>query len=458
MAQPAESVARDTASGEAPERQVLPPRQPQSLDEVGLEIGFLLGLICKIVYRMGKERASELSGVIRLPVRLVLELLQLGVDQKLFEALGQREALVTAEMRYGLTGRGREWALEALAQSEYVGAAPVPLEQFAAQVQAQSIRGEVLLRPTLERVFKSLTLAPTLMRQLGPAANSGASMLLYGPPGNGKSSIAEALCRAFGAHVFLPFALEMDRQVITLYDPAVHQALDTAAIQALEGSMPGASEAAIAAGLRRAPGFDRRYMPCRRPKLIAGGELTVDMLDLSYSPVSRIYEASMQLKSVGGVLVVDDFGRQRQHPQEIINRLIIPLENGLDFLALQSGRKFEAPFDSLVIFSTNIPPSELVDEAALRRLRYKILVDSPDRALFLRIFAATAARAGLALSEEVLAFVLTELYEKHERTYQAFHPRFLIDQAFAICAYEGVPPALTPEVLERAWENLFPLH
>ncbi|MEO0957211.1 MAG: ATPase, partial [Pseudomonadota bacterium] len=225
-----------------------------------------------------------------------------------------------------------------------------------------------------------------------------------------------------------------------------------------EADLKGAAGPTGGSSLRRAVTADRRYIACRRPKLIAGGELTLDMLDLSFAPASRIYEAPMQLKACGGVLVIDDFGRQRQHPQEIINRMIIPLENGVDFLALQSGRKFEAPFDSLVVFSTNIPPSDLVDEAALRRLRYKILVDSPDRSLFLKILALTAQRAGLELEEKLVVFMLEELYAKQGRSFQAFHPRFIIDQAFAICAYEGIDAQLTPEVVERAWENLFPVH
>ncbi|MEL6765659.1 MAG: ATPase [Pseudomonadota bacterium] len=434
------------------------PPQPASLEALGLETNMLIGLLAKAMYRLGIETARELSESLHLPVGLTTQLIELAKDQKLIEAMGQLGAAVTAEMRYALTGKGREWALEAFQHNDYVGAVPVPLDQFAAQAATQSIRGEVLTRPVLERVFEGLTLAPGLMRNLGPAANSGASMLLYGPPGNGKSSIAEALCRGFGHHVWLPYAIEVDRQVITLYDPAVHRALTGEELKAAEADLKG-SAAAMGdnLGLRRAITADRRYIACRRPKLIAGGELTLDMLDLSFSPASRIYEAPMQLKACGGVLVIDDFGRQRQHPQEIINRMIIPLENGVDFLALQSGRKFEAPFDSLVVFSTNIPPSDLVDEAALRRLRYKILVDSPDRSLFLKILAQTVQRAGLGLDEALVVYMLEELYAKQGRPYQAFHPRFIVDQAFAICAYEAMAPQLTPEVVERAWENLFPV-
>ncbi|MBK0399596.1 AAA family ATPase [Limibaculum sp. M0105] len=427
--------------GALPPQAPRPPAAPNSIDDTGLDPNFLVDHLCKVIYRHALERPSDLARALCLPVKVVDDLIAIARERKLIEPLGQLGARMTAEMRYALTGKGREWALEALAQSEYAGPAPVPMIAFAAQVATQSIRGETLLRPALERVFSRLTLAPALVSKLGPAANSGASMLLYGPPGNGKSSIAEAITRAFGNTVWLPHAVEVDRQIITVFDPAVHAVVE---------------EESATEGLRRRAEADARYVRCLRPRIVAGGELTLDMLDLSYSPVSRVYEAPMQMKAAGGVLLIDDFGRQRQHPQELINRLIIPLENGMDYLALQTGRKFEAPFDSLVIFSTNIAPSNLVDDAALRRLRYKILVDSPDEETFVRIFLQTARRMGIALTEEILAFVMVELYARHGRTYQAFHPRFLIDQTLSICAFEGVAPQLRPDFLERAWENLFP--
>ncbi|MEO1458186.1 MAG: ATPase, partial [Pseudomonadota bacterium] len=208
-------------------------------------------------------------------------------------------------------------------------------------------------------------------------------------------------------------------------------------------------------GLRRERPFDQRYVACQRPALTTGGELTLEMLDLSYNPTARVYEAPLQLKATGGVFVVDDFGRQRQTPQELMNRLIVPLEAGVDYLALQTGRKFELPFDALVMFSTNIAPKSLVDDAALRRLRYKILIDSPDKATFIKILAYTAGKSGMELSEETVEYMFFELYEKDDAKYQAFHARWFCDQARALCAYKGVKPELTPDGLVKAWGNLF---
>ncbi len=423
----------------------LRPRAPRTMHETGLEEGFLLDLLLKIFYRIGLERPSEFSQVMKLSVGIIDELLQLAMELKLVETLGQRGASLTAEMRYALSAAGRRRAQEALEKSGYVGPAPVPLNDFVAQCRAQSIRNEVLTRPMLERVFARLTLAEELMAQIGPAVNSGQSIMLYGPAGNGKSSIATAITNAYQDKVYLPHAFEVDNQVITLYDPTVHQRLDR--------------DEAEEQGLRRGTGFDRRYVVCRRPAVIAGGELTLDALNLAFNPNSRVYEAPLQLKAVGGVFVVDDFGRQRHTPQEMINRLIIPLENRVDYLTLQTGRKFEVPFDPVVIFSTNIEPSTLADEAALRRLRYKIEVKRPTQELYIKIFVRCAREHGLDLTPEILEYLLFEKYPNQPGAeLHAFHPRFLIEQTISICTYEGVKPELRKDFLDRAWTNLFARH
>ncbi len=420
------------------------PPAPTTASETGLELGFLVDLMLKTIYRTNAERPSEIATAMCLPVGIIAELIEEAGTMKLMETLGQLGASLTAEMRYGLTGKGKSWTREAIAQSEYFGAAPVTLNAFCEQLKRQAVKNETLTRDVLDKAFSELTLPEALMEKLGPAANCGAAVLLYGPPGNGKSTIAEAICRAFGGHVYFPHALVVDKQIINVFDPTVHYPIEDAA------------EDGETLVLRREVSADKRYVKCRRPSVITGGELTLDRLDLALNSVSRIYEAPMQLKAAGGVLVIDDFGRQRQSPQELINRLIVPLENGTDYLALQTGRKFEVPFDALVMFSTNIAPKELVDEAALRRLRYKILIDRPDFETMATIYFRTARNFGLELDEDTLAFIVEELYGKTEEAqFAGFHPRFLMDQMVSISAFEGISPRIRRDFLYRAWGNLF---
>lgn len=413
---------------------------PRSLAETGLEPTYLIDLLIKTVFRHGIERLSAMSLALKLPVRVIEQIIEIAEYKALVQKLGQPGANMNAEMKYALTNKGRAWAQEALSFSDWTGAAPVTLESYVKVMAQQPVRNEVLTRSRLDYVFRNLVIPEDLMQKLGPAANSAASMLIYGPPGNGKSTISEALCEAYQDYVLVPYVVATDNQIIRVFDPEVHELVG------------GGHE--VVQGLRNNLSFDQRYALCKRPGLITGGELKLEMLDLSYSPASRTYTAPLQMKANGGVLVVDDFGRQRETPQEIINRLIIPLEKRVDFLALQSGRKFEVPFEVLVVISTNKTPEALVDEAALRRLRHKILIDRPDRDTFIRIFLRTAQAFNMEVDENLLAYVLFDLYGASGRSYSSFHPKFLCEQTLSICAYEGVEPQLRPEFLRRAWENL----
>ncbi len=421
------------------------PPPPQTIHETGLTESFLLDLLVKTVFRHGMERPSRMAAEMRLAGRIIDQLLEAAKEKQLVVMLGQRGASLTAEMRYALTDKGRDWALKAMDLNSWTGPAPVPIATFCEQMKAQSIRLELLREERLDQVFSEMILPKELMHMIGPAVNSGASMLFYGPPGNGKSTIARGICTAFQHSVFVPHAIAVGGEVVVYFDPAVHNPVPDTAV---EGGT-----------LRRGNLHDPRYVRCDRPFVITGGELTLSKFDLTRNPTTGLYEAPLQFKSAGGLFVVDDFGRQRETPQEFINRLIIPLEERVDHLVLENGRKIEVPFDSLVIFATNYEPRSLVDEAGLRRLRHKVLVDRPDRTAFVKILVRTAKGAGLDVTEDILAYILFDLYGSSANTrFNAFHPRFLIDQSVSICAYQGIEPQLSPKVLDQAWQNLIAAH
>jgi predicted ATPase with chaperone activity len=417
------------------------PSQPHSLRETGLSGVVLREVLIKTIYRKSVETVREIAESIRLTTGLTQQLIDEARDAGLLQATGTLHAGSSGEMGYQLTDSGKARALDALRQSEYYGAMPVPLESYKQQVKAQSVRNVKLTRQRLTDAMGHLILPEALLDQLGPAVGSGRSVLLYGPPGNGKSSIAEGIRAALGDTIWIPHAIEYAGQVITMFDPIVHSVAE----QKDEGT-----------GLRRVNRrVDERYVLCKRPTVMTGGELSLSMLDLNYNATARTYQASLQLKSTGGVFIVDDLGRQAEPPQKIINRWIVPMEMGYDILALQSGEKFEVPFDTLVVFSTNFHPNKIFDQAALRRIFFKVLIDGPTQSEFLQIFALVAKKKKFELDETALVHLLKNKYPEIDNVYANFHGQFLIDQMIAACDFEGLPYRMTPELVDRAWANLF---
>jgi len=418
------------------------PPQPTSLGDTGLSKVMLRDILLKTVFRRHLSTATSIAEAICLPIGLTNDLIDMARSQKLMEAMGNRDEDGTNEMVFELSEGGKSRALDALAQSEYYGPMPVPLEDYKAQTERQAVRNISISKQKLQESMSHLVLPDGLLDELGPAINSGKSILMYGPPGNGKSSISNGIRDALGDQIYVPRAIEYMGQVITVYDPIVHDNVE--------------ADVGDGAGLRRAGNrFDSRYVKCRRPTVITGGELTLDMLDLKYNPVSRTYQASLQLKSTGGVFIVDDLGRQSEPPQALINRWIVPMESGFDILALQSGEKFIVPFDTLVIFSTNYAPSEMFDGAALRRIAYKVKVDGPNQDQFLQIFARVCRAKNMPIDEDTVVHLLKNRYPEVNSVFANFHTPFLIEQLQSICAYEGIPLQMSPELIDRAWANLF---
>jgi hypothetical protein len=406
-----------------------------------LPIVMMRDILIKTIFRKNLDLVSDLSKAVCLPIPVVQELVDMCRTQRLVEATGSITSEGAGEMGYQLTDGGKARALDALAQSEYFGPMPVPLDVYREQVKRQSVRNMQITRAQLTGAMGHLILPDELLGNLGPAVSAGRSILMYGPPGNGKSSISNGIRDALGDHVYVPHAIEYASQVITVYDPIVHS-------QIMEQEQDPTS-------LRRITRYDARYVRCTRPAVITGGELTIDMLDLVYNPTAKTYQAPLQLKSTGGIFIVDDLGRQKEPPQAIVNRWIVLLEENKDILALQSGEKFEVPFDTLVIFSTNFHPNEIFDQAALRRIFFKIKIDGPDQANFLKIFAMMAKKRKMPLDEATLIHLLKNKYPTIDNIYANYQPIFLIDQIIAICEFEGIPYQMSPELMDRAWANMF---
>lgn len=426
---------------EAPPR-VQPPPQPRTLAETGLSPVMMRDILLKTMFRTNMDTVAGLAKLICLPLTLTQELIDMCRSQRLVEATGTLHANAGGEMGYQLADAGKARALDALGQSEYYGAMPIPLEMYRTQMKRQSIRNIQLTRDQLTGAMGHLILPPALIDQLGPAVSSGRSILMYGPPGNGKSSISNGIRDAIGDRIYIPRAVEYAGQVITVFDPIIHTAAP--------------EEAQDPTALRRTQArHDARYVYSDRPTVITGGELSLDMLDLTYNPTARTYTAPLQMKASGGVFIVDDLGRQAEPPQKLVNRWIVPLEESRDILALQSGEKFEVPFDTLVIFSTNFHPNQIFDKAALRRIFFKIKIDGPSQSDFLKIFSLVAKKKKMPLDEAALIHLLKVKYPTIDNVYANYQPVFLIDQMIAICDFEGIPYQMTPELIERAWSNMF---
>ncbi len=422
---------------------VVAPAPPRSLKDTGLSIVMMRDILLKTVFRKNLETVNEIADALCLTMPLAQQLVEIAREQKLMEAQGTLHAGSGSEMTFQLSDTGKARALDALSQSEYYGPLPVPLDMYKEQVERQSVRNIQITQERLMGSMGHLILPEDLVDNLGPAVSSGRSILLYGPPGNGKSAISNGIRDALGDNIYIPHCIEYAGQVVTMYDPIVH-------------TITKADEEATTSSLRRTDNrFDKRYILCERPTVMTGGELSLSMLDLNYNSTSRTYQASLQLKSTGGVFIVDDLGRQEEPPQALINRWIVPMEAGYDILALQSGEKFEVPFDTLVIFSTNFHPNEMFDGAALRRIFYKIKIDGPTQEEFLKVLALVAKKKKISMNEESLIHLLKKKYPTIDNLFANYHANFLIDQMISVCDYEGIPYQMSPTLIDRAWANMY---
>ncbi len=431
----ASSAAEKSANAAAgPERAL-----PQSLQELRLPEIFLANLTLKHCFYLDVFYLSELAERIKLSTTTLNQLLDYLRKERYVEVRGP-DALKPAANplsltnRFALTESGKRRAANLLEYDAYVGPAPVSLDDYWQQVSQQSIRLTRVTPTRLRQVFQGLVLAPDMMEQLGPATVSGKPLFLYGPPGNGKTTIALRLGGIWDDAILVPYALYVEGSVLRVFDEISHQ--------------PHGGEGITEAG-------DRRWVRCRRPTVIVGGELTLGMLDLAYNPTLKYYEAPLQLKANNGLFIVDDFGRQQISPQELLNRWIIPLENRQDFLCLHTGQKFAVPFDQFLVFATNLEPRTLVDDAFLRRIRSKVKIGHVSREQFIEIFRLMCHHYQLEFDHDTVQYLLEKHYNGDQRSMDACHPRDLLEQILDYCNFHQLPPSLTTENLDRACRIYF---
>jgi hypothetical protein len=420
------------------------PAEPADLAATRIEVNDLLGLLMKVIFDGRLETVRQFVEAIKLPSHIVLELVRVGVDRKLLYSRATGSFNNSLDVAYAFTDEGRRWTLDALEQSRYAGPAPVTLEEFTDQVNLQKITNEIVTVERIRGAIGDLTFDGTILEQCGPALNSGRAILLYGTTGNGKTSVALRLANIFNDVIYVPYSIIIDGQIIAIHDPMIHTPLSVAA-PVLVGK-PSV--------LVRREEYDPRWVPCRRPFVIAGGELTMEMLDLRFDETSNLYDAPLHMKVLGGCFVIDDFGRQLVSPTKLLNRWIVPLESRVDYHKLRSGKSFSIPFDELVIFSTNLEPEDLMDPAFLRRLPYKIEIGSPTLELFQQIFLRECEPHGLILTPEIFERIVTKITVDKALTLAGYQPRFIIDQVIATCRFLGQPPSFEPRFIDFAIDNL----
>ena len=420
------------------------PNAPRSIKETDISGSQLLKYMIKAIHVGGLETSSQVKDVLKLPSAIVNRLMDEAIERGFMTVLGSKAGGSTREQRYVLSQAGQFWAKELLLESQYVGPAPVSLRSLQERISRQRITNEQVGRARMETMLSGLVISSDFVDRLGPAINSGRCILLYGPPGNGKTSIAERIGRMFTGVIYVPYCVEIDGQIMKLYDPSIHEAVDS-------------SEERPSLGIRQRvieEDFDQRWVPCRRPVVVVGGELTLDMLDLDFNSLAKYYEAPLHVKALGGTFIVDDFGRQFVKPTDMLNRWIVPLESRVDFLKLHTGKTFTIPFDELVIFSTNLAPRDLMDPAFLRRIPYKLKTIGPTLESFRTIFDGVSEERGLSLNDDIFQLVLHEIAERNGGL-ACYQPKFIAEQVLAACKYQGVEPAYRQDLVVDALSNLY---
>jgi hypothetical protein len=414
---------------------------PRSVEDTGMSSGFLSDLALKTIYSSRELSGQAIAERLNLPFSGVVEEVLAFLKREQLVSITGSKGFDERAFRYSIASAGIERVREAMARSHYVGPTPVTLEAYQEAISRQTIGGVVVSQAEVEMALSHLVISHSMLMKIGPAVNSGRSIFLFGPSGNGKTVIARAMASMVGGDIYIPYAVEVDGYVIKVFDALNHEP-----VLAGNDGNPALAEAGRT---------DRRWIKIKRPVVVVGGELTLESLDLVYDDTSKYYEAPFQMKANGGMFLIDDFGRQQVRPRDLLNRWIVPLETRVDYLTLHTGKKIEIPFDQLIVFSTNIDPKALVDEAFLRRIRHKIKIGNPSEAEFHRIFQRVLAEKNIAFDQDGFIYLVREYYLKAKRELRCVHPRDIVDQIIDIAHYQGVRPALTKELIDQACSSYF---
>jgi hypothetical protein len=422
------------------------PSSPKSIEQLGVSLSTLHKIILKHLLAVGTLRTDDLAGRMCVPVSVLEEPIAFLRNEAYLEAHNRMHANIGEILHLSLTDRGRERAQQHYDENAYIGPLPIGYREYCEQVIKQTVRNQIVNRRSVGSVFDDIVVKKQIVRQIGAAFNSGNSLFLFGPAGTGKSFIAGQMVKLLQGKVVIPYAIEVEGQIIRVFDPTNHH-------RAEQGENAAGHSSLLAKG--EYDTLDRRWVVCERPVIIAAGELTLDMLELKFQKGTGFYDAPLQMKANGGILLIDDLGRQVVNTTQLLNRWILPLENNVDYLGLHTGSKIQIPFDVIPVFSTNISPEQLADEAFLRRLGYKVHIDYIDEDEYADIFSQYCEANGLEYSSSMVSFLIENFYRPRDKKMAASHPKELINKVIDFSLYEGVEPKISEELLAQAWGSYF---